>query len=229
MNHIFCAVDTADLSTAETLAESLKNDVAGFKIGLEFFYAHGKAGYRSIASKGLPMFLDVKLHDIPNTVAGAVTALLPLQPAFLTIHASGGPAMMRAAAEAAAKAGSSRPKLLAVTVLTSLDKEDLIAIGQDEDTSEQVVRLGTLAKESGMDGCVCSAEEILHLRAAVGNDLILMVPGIRPTWAPANDQKRVLTPRQAFDAGATYMVIGRPITKAENPVEAARRITAEIP
>ncbi|MFA4993786.1 MAG: orotidine-5'-phosphate decarboxylase [Bdellovibrionales bacterium] len=228
MNHIFCAVDTSDLSKAEKLAEMLKGEVGGFKLGLEFFLAHGVNGYKAIASKGLPIFLDVKLHDIPNTVAGAVKSLLPLQPAFITLHASGGPAMMRAATEAAATAGALRPKLLAVTVLTSLDKTDLAAIGQDEDTSKQVVRLGKLAKESGVDGCVCSAEEILHLRAAVGNDFVLMVPGIRPSWSAANDQKRTLTPRQAYDAGATYLVIGRPITKAENPAEAARRIVEEM-
>jgi orotidine-5'-phosphate decarboxylase len=227
-NHIFCAVDTSDLSVAEKLADTLKGEVGGFKLGLEFFLAHGVSGYKSIASKGLPIFLDLKLHDIPNTVAGAVKSLLPLQPAFLTIHASGGPAMMRAASEAATTAGASRPKLLAVTVLTSLDKADLAAIGQDEDTSGQVIRLGKLAKESGIDGCVCSAEEILHLRAAVGNDQVLMVPGIRPTWVEAHDQKRTLTPRQAYDAGASFLVIGRPITKAQDPVEAARRIAAEL-
>jgi orotidine-5'-phosphate decarboxylase len=228
VNPLFCAVDMSDLLAADKLADSLKKEVGGFKLGLEFFMAHGVKGYKLIADKGLPIFLDVKLHDIPNTVAGAVTALLPLQPAFITLHASGGPSMMRAAAEAAAKAGASRPKLLAVTVLTSLDTNDLASIGQDSDTSGQVVRLGKLAKESGIDGCICSAEEILHLRAAVGNDFILMVPGIRPDWAETNDQKRVLTPRQAYDAGATYLVIGRPITKAEDPVQAARRIAAEL-
>jgi orotidine-5'-phosphate decarboxylase len=228
MNSIFCALDTSDLSLAERLADSLKGEVCGFKLGLEFFLAHGAQGYKAIAAKGLPIFLDMKLNDIPNTVAGAITSLLPLQPAFITLHASGGPAMMRAAAEAAAKAGDSRPKLLAVTVLTSLDEADLAAIGQDIDTSNQVVRLGKLAKENGIDGCICSAEEILHLRAVIGNDLILMVPGIRPGWADPNDQKRTLTPRQAYDAGATYLVIGRPITRALDPVLAARRIAAEL-
>jgi orotidine-5'-phosphate decarboxylase len=229
MNHIFCALDTSDLKVAEKLADSLKEEVAGFKIGLEFFLAHGEAGYKAIASRGLPIFLDLKLHDIPNTVAGAVAALLPLQPAYITIHASGGCAMMRAAAFAAARAPAPlRPKLLAVTVLTSLDGVDLAAIGQDVDTSGQVMRLGKLAKECGVDGCICSAEEILHLRAVAGNDFILMVPGIRPTWADADDQKRTLTPRQAYDAGASYLVIGRPITQADDPVEAARRISAEL-
>lgn len=228
MNPVFCAVDTPVLSGARELVDSLKGEVGGFKLGLEFFMANGATGYRMIAASGAPIFLDVKLHDIPNTVAGAVSFLLSLRPAFITVHASGGSAMMRAAAESVAVAGALRPKLLAVTVLTSLDSADLAAVGQDANTPEQVVRLAKLAKESGMDGCICSPEEILPLRAAMGNDFILMVPGIRPAWAASNDQKRTLTPRQAYDAGATHLVIGRPITKALDPVEAARRIAAEF-
>ncbi len=228
LNPIFCALDTSDLATAEKLADALKDEVYGFKVGLEFFLAHGIAGYNAIASRGLPIFLDLKLHDIPNTVAGAVNSLLPLKPAFITLHTSGGAAMMRAAVEAAAKAGSDRPKILGVTVLTSLDKDDLAAIGQEADTSNQVMRLGKLAMECGVDGCVCSAEEILHMRTVAGNKFVLMVPGIRPSWADAHDQKRTLTPRQAYDAGASFLVIGRPITKAVDPAEAARRIAAEF-
>ncbi|MGB9152311.1 MAG: orotidine-5'-phosphate decarboxylase [Alphaproteobacteria bacterium] len=228
MNPVFCAVDTPDLAKAESLVDSLRGKVGGIKLGLEFFMAHGAAGYRAIAAKGLPIFLDVKLHDIPNTVAGAVASLLSLQPGFMTLHAAGGAGMLRAAADAAGKAGSLRPKLLAVTVLTSLDKDDLAAVGQDADTARQVVRLAVLAKDNGIDGAICSPEEIPALRAALGKDFILMVPGIRPDWAAANDQKRVLTPRQAIDAGATYLVIGRPITKAENPAQAAERIAAEL-
>ncbi|MDR3424108.1 MAG: orotidine-5'-phosphate decarboxylase [Alphaproteobacteria bacterium] len=228
MNPVFCAIDTPDLERASALVDSLQGKVGGIKLGLEFFLAHGAAGYRPIAAKGLPIFLDAKLHDIPNTVAGAISSLLPLRPAFITLYASGGAAMMRAAAEAAAKAGADRPKLLAVTVLTSLDSGDLEATGQDTDTKRQVVRLAKLAKESGIDGCVCSPEEISVLRDALGKDLVLMVPGIRPAWAASNDQKRTLTPRQAMDAGATHLVIGRPITKAQNPAEAAGRIAEEL-
>ena len=228
MNPIFCAIDTTDLAAAEKLVDSLRGCIGGIKLGLEFFMAHGAAGYRAIAAKGLPIFLDLKLHDIPNTVAGALTSLLPLQPAFVTLHAAGGAAMMRAAADVAAKAGAARPKLLAVTILTSLDSTDLAAAGMDTDTTRQVVRLAKLAKDSGMDGAICSPEEIPAIRAALGNDFILMVPGIRPEWAAANDQKRTLTPRQAKDAGANYLVIGRPITKAENPAQAAQRITTEL-
>ncbi len=228
LNPVFCALDTPDLKAAVALADQLKGSIGGLKLGLEFFMAHGAEGYRAIAAKGLPIFLDVKLHDIPNTVAGAVSSLLPLCPAFITVHASGGAMMMRAAADAAAKAGPARPKLLAVTVLTSLDNADLTDVGQGADTRGQVVRLARLAKDNGMDGCICSPAEITSLRAALGKNFILMVPGIRPAWAAANDQKRTLTPKEARDAGASYLVIGRPITKAENPVDAAQKIAAEL-
>jgi len=208
--------------------DAIKGDVGGLKLGLEFFMAHGAAGYQTIAASGAPIFLDVKLHDIPNTVAGAVSSLVPLRPTYITLHASGGMAMMKAAVESATKAQGPRPKLLAVTVLTSLDNKDLASVGQHTNTTEQVVRLGKLAKESGVDGCVCSPEEIKPLREALGKDFILMVPGIRPAWAASNDQKRTLTPREAYEAGATHLVVGRPITKAEDPVEAARKILAEL-
>jgi orotidine-5'-phosphate decarboxylase len=227
-NAVFCAIDTADLGVAETLADRLRGHVGGLKLGLEFFLAQGTAAYNAIAARGVPIFLDLKLHDIPNTVAGAITSLLPLKPDFVTLHAAGGPAMMKAAADAAAKAGKARPKLLAVTVLTSLDSADLAATGQDVDTARQVVRLATLAKESGMDGVICAPAEIAPLRAALGKDFILMVPGIRPAWAEAGDQKRTMTPREALDAGATYLVIGRPITKDKDPTGAARRIAEEL-
>jgi len=227
-NPVFCAVDTSDLGTAISLAESLQGLVGGIKLGLEFFMANGSAGYLQIVSQGLPIFLDLKLHDIPNTVAGAVSSLLSLEPAFLTVHASGGAAMMKSAAETASKAGTKRPKLLAVTVLTSLDQNDLSAVGQGQNASDQVVRLAKLAKESGMDGIVCSPEEIIVLRQALGKDFILMVPGIRPEWAATNDQKRIMTPRHACEAGASYLVIGRPITMADSPAQAARRIAQDL-
>ena len=225
---VFCAVDTADFGKAKNLAANIAGHVQGLKLGLEFFLAHGEVGYRRIASLGLPIFLDLKLHDIPNTVAGALRSLLPLQPAFITIHTSGGPGMMRAAVEVAATAGATRPKLLGVTVLTSLDATDLTAVGQAPDTAAQVLRLAQLAKDCGLDGVICSPEEVTMLRAALGPDFILMVPGIRPVWAAAGDQKRIMTPREAVDAGATYLVIGRPITGAENPGDAAERIAAEL-
>ena len=228
-NPIFCALDTADINGAQKLAESLRGYVHGFKLGLEFFLAHGAVGCKKIAHFGTPIFLDLKLHDIPNTVQAAIHTLLPIQPRFLTVHASGGKAMLQAAADAASVAGSERPKLLGVTVLTSLDNADLEAIGQDKDIIRQTVRLAQLAHESGLDGVVCSSKEIKAVREACGPDFIIMVPGIRPAWVKSeDDQKRVMTPTEAKAAGANFMVIGRPITEAENPAEVAKRIASEV-
>ena len=224
---IFCAIDSADLDKAYQLGTALKPYVGGLKLGLEFFLAHGADGYRRMADIGAPIFLDLKLHDIPNTVAGAVTSILKLQPDFLTLHTGGGAGMMQAAVKAAS-AAAKKPKLLGVTVLTSMDGDDLKSVGQDNNPAAQVMRLATLAKSSGFDGVICSPEEVKDLRAKLGADFILMVPGIRPTWASAGDQKRVMTPAEAMQAGATYMVIGRPITGADKPAEAAQRILKEI-
>lgn len=227
-NPIFCALDTTDIAKAETLARQIKPHIGGLKLGLEFFMANGASGYKRLADLGLPIFLDVKLHDIPNTVAGAVDALLPLAPTFMTIHTSGGAAMMTAAANAAAKAGGNRPRLLGVTVLTSLDDKDLAAVGQTPPAAAQVLRLAKLAKESGLDGVICSPAEVAALRQACGPNFILMVPGIRPEGTATNDQKRVMTPREARQAGATHLVIGRPITEAGNPAEAAKKIAESL-
>lgn len=226
-SRIFCAIDTNDFAAAKNLARDLKNYVAGIKLGLEFFLSHGPQGYKIIAGSGAPIFLDLKLHDIPNTVGSAINALLPLKSQFLTIHASGGAAMMKAAAEAASKAGAGRPKILAVTVLTSLNANDLSATGQDAEPKSQVLRLARLAKDSGVDGAVCSPMEVAMLREALGPDFVLMVPGIRPVGADLGDQKRVMTPKDAIAAGATYVVIGRPITAAPDPVAMAKAINAQ--
>lgn len=228
INPIFCALDTGKVEEAYTLASQLKGNIGGIKLGLEFFLANGVSGYQKLASLGLPIFLDVKVHDIPNTVAGAIRSLLPLRPAFITLHCSGGAGMMQAAAKVAAEAGHDRPKLLGVTVLTSMNENDLAAVGQDSNTSQHVVRLAKLAHQSGIDGVICSPLEIAPLRAALPRDFILMVPGIRPTWSESNDQKRVMTPREAMTAGASYLVIGRPITAAANAGDAAKRITEEL-
>jgi len=229
-NPVFCALDTPDPVHALGLAAKLHGRVGGFKLGLEFFAALGPAGFRAIAETApdMPLFLDLKLHDIPNTVEGAVAALLPLKPAFLTVHAAGGSEMMRAARKAADKAGAARPKLLGVTVLTSLDGENLAEVGQDSDVARQTLRLAKLAKDSGLNGAVCSPQEIAPLRTALGPDFILMVPGIRPSWAATNDQKRVMTPKEAMQAGASYLVIGRPITGASDPAAAADRVINEL-
>ncbi len=227
-NPVFCAIDTKDPAHALLLAKKLHGHIGGIKLGLEFFMANGPQGYKPFIEIGMPLFVDVKLHDIPNTVSGGIASLLPLNADYITIHTSGGAGMMKAAAEAAAKATGKKPKILGVTVLTSLDSSDLEQVGQDKDTARQVERLALLAKSSGVDGIVCSPAEVARLRKACGPDFVLMVPGIRPAWAAANDQKRVMTPREAMDAGATHLVIGRPITGAADPAEAARRITQEL-
>jgi orotidine-5'-phosphate decarboxylase len=175
----------------------------------------------------MPLFLDLKLHDIPNTVAGGVRAVADLKPALLTIHAGGGSAMMRAAVEAARET-SPLTKMIAVTILTSLDDGDLDAMGYRDPVETQVLRLARLAQEAGVDGVVCSPREVAALRRQCGGDFILVVPGIRPAAAALGDQKRVMTPKDAIAAGASRLVIGRPITEAADPAEAARAIAAEV-
>ena len=226
-NRIFCALDTPDLAAARKFSHALKGAIGGVKLGLEFFAANGPKGVAEIS--GMPIFLDLKLHDIPNTVAGAVRSVLPLNPAILTVHAAGGAAMLRAAADAAKeKSGHARPKLVAVTVLTSLDQGDLQETGIRDKVSDQVRRLATLAQNCGIDGAVCSAHEIAVLRADCGPDFMLVVPGLRPSWAAAQDQKRVTAPIEALELGADILVIGRPITGASDPRQAALRIAGEL-
>jgi orotidine-5'-phosphate decarboxylase len=224
---LFVALDTIDLDRALGLATRLKGLVGGIKLGKEFFTAHGPHGVVRLAEAGQPIFLDLKFHDIPNTVAGAVRAALKLKPFLLNVHASGGEAMLRAAAEAV-QGASPRPFLIAVTVLTSLGDDDLRLTGVATPVIDQVVRLATLAKRCGLDGVVCSAEETMMLRGACGKDFKLVVPGIRPAWAATGDHKRVVTPREAIALGADYLVVGRPITGADDPVAAAKRIVAEM-
>ena len=230
-NPIFCAIDTPLRTRAEELAATLRGAVGGLKIGMEYFYAHGAEGYRGLAAFGQPIFLDLKLHDIPNTVAAAIRALAPLQPALLNVHAGGGAAMMQAAANAAREAqdmGFSPPTMLAVTVLTSLAESDLQAMGVTGDPRTQVLRLAHLAKANGMDGVVCSAHEIEAIRAELGGDFKLIVPGIRPAGSATHDQKRVMTPQDAQQAGADILVIGRAITEAEDPRQAALDISVGL-
>ena len=226
-NPVFVALDTPSLDRARTLAQTLKPFVGGVKLGLEFYGANGPDGVRAIASVGAPVFLDLKLHDIPNTVAGAMKALAPIGAAILNVHASGGAAMMRAAAEAAGTI-EHRAKIIAVTVLTSLEDRDLPGIGVSGTALEQAVRLAVLARESGLDGVVCSPHEIAAVRAACGPEFLIVTPGVRPAGGELGDQKRVMTPKQAVDAGADILVIGRPITGARDPVKAARQIAADL-
>lgn len=220
---IYVALDTPDLDRAKALASAVRNHVGGIKLGLEFFSANGRAGVREMAKIGLPIFLDLKFHDIPNTVAKAIQALRPLEPSILTIHAAGGQAMLEDA-KAAAPDGT---KVVGVTLLTSLDKPDMEATGMRGNPHEQVQRLTELARKSGLDGVVCSGAEVAAAKAMWPKGFFV-VPGVRPAQGNSGDQKRVVTPRQALDAGASILVVGRPITQAENPDQAARTIEATL-
>ena len=222
-NPIYVALDTPDLDRAKAIAERVRHHVGGIKLGLEFFCANGRHGVREMSELGLPVFLDLKLHDIPNTVAKAVQALHKLEPAILTVHAAGGRAMLEDA-KAAAPSGT---KVVAVTMLTSLDGGDLAATGIAGNAHDQVMRLTELAMTAGIDGIVCSGEEVKAARA-LWQKGFFVVPGVRPADGVIGDQKRVVTPRAALDAGASILVIGRPITQAEDPDAAARAIGATL-
>ena len=223
MSPIYVAIDTPDLARAKAIATLTRAHIGGIKLGLEFFCAHGQPGVREMADLGLPIFLDLKLHDIPNTVAKAVQALSPIEPAILTVHASGGRAML----EDAKAAAPLNTKVVAVTMLTSLDASDLAATGIGGSAHDQVLRLTQLAHEAGIDGIVCSGAEVAAARKAWPKGFFV-VPGVRPADGPTGDQKRVVTPRAALDAGASILVIGRPITQAEDPDAAARAIGATL-
>jgi orotidine-5'-phosphate decarboxylase len=220
------ALDHPDAYQAMKLVDSLGQTCQWFKVGMELYYAAGNDIIRQLRDRGFDVFLDLKLHDIPNTVAGAVRSATKAGASLLTIHASGGPAMMTAAAEAAKAPGS--PRLLAVTVLTSMDDAQLAATGITASPAEQVLKLAKLARQSGIDGFVCSAEEVAAVRAATGPQTLLVIPGIRPAGAAIDDQKRIATPAQAIAQGASMLVIGRPITQAKDPASAAEDILNEI-
>ena len=222
-NPVYLALDLPQLDAARALAERVRAHVGGFKLGLEFFCAHGHHGVHEIAHVGLPIFLDLKLHDIPNTVAGAMQAIHVLEPAIVTVHASGGRAMMEDAKAAAARG----TKVVAVTMLTSLDERDLVRTGVNGNAHEQVLRLAELAQTAGLDGIVCSGREVGMVRKQ-WKDGYFVVPGLRLNGGPNGDQKRVVTPRQARDDGASVLVVGRPISRADEPLEAARAIEATL-
>lgn len=226
-NPVFVALDTTDLNHARNLAARVKPHVGGLKLGLEFFSAHGPGGVRAFKEMGLPIFLDLKFHDIPNTVAGAVRAAAGLGVDILNVHAAGGAAMLTAAREAA-HGVNPNTKVIAVTVLTSLSDADLDTVGQRGPAQDQVLRLATLTRDCGLAGVVCSAHEIGALRKAMGPDFLLVVPGIRPKGAAVGDQQRVMGPNEALDLGASILVIGRPITGAADPIQAAREIAASL-
>ena len=220
---IWVAIDTPDLERAQAIAKRVAKHVGGIKLGLEFFAANGRSGVHEMAKLHLPIFLDLKLHDIPNTVAKAVQALRPLAPAILTVHAAGGRSMM----EDAKAAAPSDTKVVAVTVLTSLDEIDLAAAGVSGNPHDQVMRLTAAAREAGLDGVVCSGNEVRAAHKLWPNGFFV-VPGVRPADGKMSDQKRVVTPRQALDDGASILIIGRPITQADDPDSAVRAIEATL-
>jgi orotidine-5'-phosphate decarboxylase len=232
VNRILVALDVDSAAKALALAEALRGTVAGYKIGKQLFTAEGPDVVRALTARGDRVFLDLKFHDIPNTVAGAVRSAMATGAWMVNVHASGGSAMMRAAAQAAhdtaAKSGAARPLVVGVTVLTSMDEAALAEVGTTRRVMEQVVHLARLAKAAGLDGVVASPQEIAAIRAACGPDFHIVTPGIRPAGqAGTDDQARTLTPRDAVAAGATYLVIGRPITAAADPRAAAEAIAAE--
>ena len=230
-DHVIVAFDCTQ-ERAYELADELSGQLVWAKVGMELFYACGADLVRDLKARGLKVFLDLKLNDIPNTVKCASRVLAGLGVDMMTIHASGGPAMVAAAREGldegAAAAGLPAPKLLAVTVLTSMDASQLEAIGIDVPPAEQVERLARLAHEAKLDGIVCSPIEAAQMRELLGPDAIIITPGVRPKGAALGDQSRVATPAEAFAAGASHLVIGRPITRAADPVAAFDEIAANL-
>ena len=222
-NPIYLALDFPRLDTAIAVAQKARAHIGGIKLGLEFFCAHGHHGVLEVHKLGLPIFLDLKLHDIPNTVAGAMQAIHVLEPAIVTVHAAGGRAMM----EDAKAAAGENCKVVGVTLLTSLDENDMAATGMSGQPHDQVMRLAELSREAGLDGIVCSGHEVAAVHA-MWRGGFLVVPGLRPADGKLGDQKRAVTPRQARDAGASVLVIGRPIARAEDPAAAARAIEGTL-
>lgn len=226
MTGLIVALDSPDLSESESLARKLSGRVAAFKVGLTLFTRHGPEAVMRIGEHG-PVFCDLKLHDIPHQVGLAAAQLTELGVWMFTIHASGGSAMVKAAAKAAG-AGSVPPLVAAVTVLTSMGKRDLVTMGIQAEPQDQVVRLAGTAVQAGATALVCSANEVVLLRNELGRDLVLVTPGIRPAGADVGDQARVRTPAEASAAGSSYIVVGRPITGAPDPVRAAEQILAGL-
>ncbi|MGQ0741666.1 MAG: orotidine-5'-phosphate decarboxylase [Alphaproteobacteria bacterium] len=226
-NPIWLALDTPDPKRAAVLIKATRQYVGGFKVGLEFISANGPQGVHAVAKAGLPVFADVKYHDIPNTVAGAIRAMSQLGVSIINVHAAGGAPMLKAAM-AAVRGKKPRPAIVGVTVLTSLTDNDLAATGVTGATLDQVVRLAKLCQECELDGVVCSPLEIAAVRKACGPKFLIVAPGVRPKGASTDDQRRVMTPRQALQAGANILVIGRPITGAKDPEAAARALWGHI-
>jgi len=232
-NPIICAIDTTDINEAIDLALQVKPHVGAIKLGLEFFVAFGIDGVKRVTACDVPLFLDLKFHDIPNTVAGAVRSAVQAGAFMMTIHSCGGQDMMRAAVEAAGeeaiKQNVRRPKIIGVTVLTSMNCGDLRQVGVDvTNTEDQVLWLADLAKSSGLDGVVSSPLEVIKIRENCGESFSIVTPGVRPTGSSKGDQKRVMTPADAIKSGSNYLVIGRPITQSSNPAQAAQEILQSL-
>jgi orotidine-5'-phosphate decarboxylase len=226
LDRLIVALDFPSAEAAMDMVDQLQGTCRWFKVGMELYYAAGNSVIERLHERGFEVFLDLKLHDIPNTVAGAVRSVTGVGASLLTIHAGGGERMMRAAAEAASAPNA--PRLLAITVLTSIDTAELSAVGVTGTPAAQVLRLARLAQTTGIDGLVCSAEEVAAVREAMGPAALLVTPGIRPAAADVGDQSRVATPAQAIARGASMLVVGRPITQAADPAKAALAILAEM-
>ncbi len=224
---IIVALDVGDFGRAEELVRDLRGAISFFKVGLELFTASGPDVVKMVIDHGARVFLDLKFFDIPNTVRGAVRSASSLNVSIINVHALGGADMMKAAAKAAAETKNS-PKVIAVTVLTSFDEAGFSNIGYSASIEDSVVSLATTAKDAGLDGVVSSPNEVRTLKNHLGKDFLIVTPGVRPHWSTTDDQKRVMTPSDAFDAGADYIVIGRPITAAKDPRAAAERVIEEL-
>ncbi len=227
-NPIILALDVNSITKAQSIVSDLKNYIGGIKIGMEFFNSFGPEGVRDISKFDIPIFLDLKLHDIPITVYKTIKTLMKLDIAIINVHASGGRDMLEAAVKARDESDNKSTKLIAVTVLTSLDDNDIKEIGYRENSEGLVLRLASLAKDSGLDGVVCSAKEISLIKEKLGKDFILVVPGIRLKDDNKNDQKRLTSPKNAIDSGADLLVIGRPITDSKDPLKAIDNILKNI-
>lgn len=225
---IIVALDYANQADALAFVDKVSPELCRLKVGKEMFTLFGPQFVRELIARGFDVFLDLKFHDIPNTVAKAVAASAELGVWMVNVHASGGPRMMQAARDALLPYGNKAPLLIAVTILTSMEQPELAAIGVDSPLHEQVLRLATLTRDTGLDGVVCSAQEAQLLKQQLGPDFKLVTPGIRPAGSAAGDQRRILTPADACAQGADYLVIGRPITQAADPAQTLRDIIATL-
>ena len=231
-DRLIVALDFPTGKEAKALVEELGDAVTFYKVGMELFYSEGPAIVSYLKERGKKVFLDLKLQDIPNTVAHSLAVLTRLGADIMNVHAVGGPKMMaegmKAIGEAAEKLGVPAPKLIAVTILTSMDEAQWAPLGYEKSIGEEVLALAALAKESGLNGVVASPREAESIRKVCGSDFIIVTPGVRPTWAAAKDKSRIATPNMALENGATHLVVGRPITKAENKIDAVNRILKEM-